>query len=173
MSKKSTWKYFIQYLWLPFATFMTAVDLIQIGDNLWPTLIKWADFFGFWIGFIRDIRNIVFTPFDWINISVPVWLKDYLLFGSFLTSSLFSSSYRLDKDGEIFESVGSLVFWFLIMVVVYPISLFGLLSRALDKNNDSLSMPLLILFLKVVSRVILVSIAIVFINYILTQAFGK
>ena len=44
--------------------------MIQIGDNFWPTLIQWTDFVYFGLDIIRQFRDWLLTPLDWIELDL-------------------------------------------------------------------------------------------------------
>lgn len=102
MSKetKSAWEKFIRNVWVPISFFMVSVNLIQIGDNFWPNILRWIDFFEFWIDSMRKFRDWLFTPFNLIGIEVPIYLRDYLVFGFFVVNSFVSTMFRKNNNED-------------------------------------------------------------------------
>ena len=176
---KTGWQLFLYYVWLPFSIFMTAIDLIQIGDNFWPTLIHWMDFFQFWIDAIRSVRDWLFSPFGWIGLSVPGWIKDYLVFGLLVANSFIAVVISLAKKEKSFSYIKGLfkiTFYRSLFssILTWPILLLGVILIATGKvkikDNQIFGIKDYRNIIKIILRVIIVASIIILINYLFAPA---
>jgi hypothetical protein len=189
IQKRTSWQKFLDYIWLPLATIMTAIDLIQIGDNFWPTIIRWSEFFEYGIKILRDFRDFIFTSFDWINIELSTNQKDYILFGLFFTSAIRIWSYTINKfrkDLQVeiknFSKVQLVIYYLFyavsicIVIVAWPIILAAIIiGYVMIVLLYFLKLPIpadskiLIDFAIVFFRILLVVAILILINYFLNS----
>lgn len=80
------------WLWGKITGILNGVALINLLADLFPTLIKWKNFFAVFFSFVAKLRDFLLYPltvfFDWLfGISLPVWIRSYLFVGIIMFST--------------------------------------------------------------------------------------
>ena len=182
-AQKTIWKSFLQYIWMPFTTIMTATSLIQIGDTFWPTLIEWGNFFEYWFECYREFKDWLYA---WVPIKISNWWKNYFIIGLFIAGSIFTAVIATDQPSIENNRVLSLnllmsFLAFSIGLLAWPISLifdqivWQLASIYMNKeeiDNNAPGYKVFRLARVIMLRAILLLALMIFTNYLIIQISG-
>lgn len=88
MQKKNEEKS-ILWVWGKIFSFLNAIALLNLFNDLFPTIIKWINFFKTMLSFMAQFRDFVLYPittfFDWsFQIEIPEWLRSYIFVGAIM-----------------------------------------------------------------------------------------
>lgn len=126
---------------------MTAIGLINLGKDLFPALIKWNEFFLFFMEKVRWIRDVILLPITFplkelFNLVLLDWWKSYLFIG-FLLFNTYNTSYaiicgHLSTSSPIKLLLGperlKIVGIILYRIVLWPLALFELIVHYVKKG---------------------------------------
>ncbi len=157
---------------------MTAIGLINFGDDIFPAIVKWADFIKFGLELVKKIRDFFLFPITFpidklFDLELLEWYKSYLFIG-FLFLSTFNFSYKKICGGFSSSSFIMLCFgkqrWrialmILLRIFVWPIFIFELISHYI-KGDYKRKHNVYTLWGKYLFWVLITTILIVFLNWI-------
>ncbi len=124
-------------VWNVFSTFCGIVALSSMGETLLSNLLKWKGFILKIIESYRAVTEPVFAfLFEWLPFSVPMWVGDYLTFGSVLVASVLKGMKSSDaltgtSRGFVFKIVMCFIFF-----VSGPYVCMFFVKDALFETND-------------------------------------
>ncbi len=127
---------------------MTAIGLINFGDDIFPALVKWGDFIKFGLDFVAKIRDIMLIPLTFpidkiFGLELLDWYKSYLFIG-LLFLSTFNFSYKKICRHSSSSSMISLCFgeqrWRIVLMIlvrifVWPIFIFELIRHYIQGHH--------------------------------------
>ncbi|MCE7995406.1 MAG: hypothetical protein HEP71_25740 [Roseivirga sp.] len=121
----------LKALWNVVSTISGAIGLISLADS-WH---EWQEQINV---LIEHYRNIVYWPFDFVELKLPNWLKDYIFIGSLFVGSLAKAAgKKFWKGGESTEKMNILttlivgLFIGLFCLLIWPIGLITLIQSFL------------------------------------------
>ncbi len=119
-------------IWLPISLLLNVVSLIALQKDLIPALIAWSEFFVDLITSFSTFRDTVFYPLHSVlialfDISIPVWIKNYLIFSMLFFSTIVATLKKLEDQISIDElkNPGLLLFEFAFAPFLVFFNLFG------------------------------------------------
>jgi len=160
---------------------MTAVGLINLGSDIFPTFVKWSEFFLFLMDKVRWIRDLVLLPIvypmkELFNLVLLDWWKSYLFIG-FLLFNTYNSSYaiicghlsfssplRLFFGPERFKALGHIIF----RILLWPLTLIGLLIHYFTKGYKK-EHNVYTLWGKFVFYLVVTIVVLIFLNWTMNQ----
>src|SRR5690606_39219294 len=79
-------KKIILMIWLPISIVIGAIDVINMFENFWPSLIKWVSFFQIAFQLVTELRDFMLYPLAEMiraifGYEIPVGFRFYLFFG--------------------------------------------------------------------------------------------
>lgn len=129
---------------------LSALGLIKLTDDLIPTLIKWMDFFRYFLDLFRSVRDLFLFPVLYVislfKTTVPEWMKTYVFLGVIFLLS-YNRSYRKicghPSESSLIRFIQSgfqggtarqMLFW----IFLWPIKIVGLLQHYTQKEKREL-----------------------------------
>ncbi|HCE55607.1 MAG TPA: hypothetical protein DER05_11695 [Lutibacter sp.] len=157
---------------------MTAIGIINFGDDIFPSLIKWINFFDFTLEFVKHIRDFILIPITYpirqiFNLILLNWYKSYLFIGLLFLNTFNFSHSKICKS----PSTSSLIMlcfgkerWkvalmILLRVFLWPIFIYELISHYI-KGHYKRKHNVYTLWGKYIFWVTITTIIMIFLNWI-------
>ncbi|MDM3870223.1 hypothetical protein QSV34_02510 [Porticoccus sp. W117] len=92
-------------LWDWFCKFTGIVSLSSFAENLFKQLLEWKGFINVLLESYRSIVEPMFLVLtEWLSFSLPLWIGDYVVLGTIVTSSYFRIALKL-ANPSLSESI--------------------------------------------------------------------
>jgi len=169
---------FITVLWRRVIEVLNAIALINLVSDLFPTLVKWQDFFVFVLSFVSDLRDFVFYPFTQLlkwsfDITVPVWIRSYIFLGIIIFSTINYAHRMVCGFSLVYvsfnRSAGYLsLLWNLISsVLFFPMYFYQLIKYYFQDKENRVSRNVYAFFGIYLKNIALIILLFIVTNYIL------
>jgi len=180
---KDTSEKTVSWLWQKILSFFSAIGVINLFSDFFPTLIKWVTFFKVLLSFIAQLRDFVLYPltrlFDWLfDIQIPVWIRSYLFLGCIIFGA-YNHAYR-DVCGypvvshPLYHPVRAfpiMVIRFIWGVLTFPWLLIDLV-KYYDKNRVTHAPNVYEYFGNYIRDIALLILIFIILNYLIKLAFA-